>query len=74
VHINVTETNISKVKVGTKAEIKVQSINAVGEGTVASIAPACDAKTGMFPVEILVKNADGKLKPGMMTDVNLLDV
>jgi multidrug resistance efflux pump len=71
VHINVTETNISKVKIGTKAEIKVQAINSVGEGTVVNIAPACDAKTGTFPVEILIENADGKLKPGMMTDVKL---
>jgi multidrug resistance efflux pump len=72
VHISVTETNISEVKIGTKAEIKVQAIDAVSEGTVVSIAPACDAKTGMFPVEILIENADGKLKPGMMTDVKLL--
>ncbi|MFZ3130255.1 MAG: efflux RND transporter periplasmic adaptor subunit [Desulfosporosinus sp.] len=74
VFINVTETNIFKVKIGTKAEIKVQAIGAVSEGTVVSIATACDEKTGMFPVEILVKNADGRLRPGMMTDVKLLDV
>ncbi|ODA39031.1 efflux RND transporter periplasmic adaptor subunit [Desulfosporosinus sp. BG] len=71
VHINVTEANISKVKIGTKAEIKAQAIDVVDHGSVASIAPACDPKTGLFPVEILVKNADGKLKPGMMTDVTL---
>lgn len=72
VRINVTETNVSKVKIGMKAEIKVQAIDAVCEGTVTNIAPACDAKTGMFPVEIIVENADGKLKPGMMADVKLL--
>ncbi len=71
VHINVTETYISKVKIGTKADINIQAIGAVAQGTVVSIAPASDPKTGMFPVEILVKNTDGKLKPGMMADVKL---
>jgi multidrug resistance efflux pump len=71
VHINVTEANISKVKIGTKAEIKAQAIQAVGQGSVVSIAPASDPKTGLFAVEILVNNSDGKLKPGMMTDVTL---
>jgi multidrug resistance efflux pump len=71
VHINVTEANIAKVKIGTKAEIKAQAIEAVSQGSVVSIAPGCDPKTGLFPVEILVNNADGKLKPGMMTDVKL---
>jgi multidrug resistance efflux pump len=74
VRINVTETNVSKVKIGMKAEIKVQAIDAVCEGIVTNIAPVCDAKTGMFPVEILVDNPDGKFKPGMMTNVKLLDV
>ena len=74
VHINVTETNISKVKIGTEAEIRVQAIDAVSKGTVVSIAPISDTKTGMFPVEILIKNADGKLKAGMMADIKLLDV
>jgi len=73
VHINVTETNISKVKIGAEAEIRVQAIDVARKGTVVSIAPACDIKTGMFPVEILVNNTDSKLKPGMMTDVKLLD-
>ncbi|HWQ89616.1 MAG TPA: efflux RND transporter periplasmic adaptor subunit [Desulfitobacteriaceae bacterium] len=73
VRINVTETNISAVKIGTEAEITVPAINAVSKGTVVSIAPASDAKTGMFPVEILVNNADGKLKSGMVTDI-ILDV
>lgn len=72
VHINVTESNISKVKIGTEAEIKVQATGAAGKGTVTSIAPAGDAKTGMFAVEISVNNADGKFKPGMVTDVKLL--
>jgi len=72
VHINVTETNISRVKIGTEAEIKVQATGAAGRGTVTSIAPAGDAKTGMFAVEISVNNSDGKFKPGMVTDVKLL--
>lgn len=71
VHINIAETNISKVKIGANAEVKVQAINAVCNGAVVSIAPASDPKTGMFSVEILVNNADGKLKAGMITNVKL---
>ena len=52
-------------------EIKAQAIDVVSQGSVVSIAPACDPKTGLFPVEILINNTDGKLKPGMMTDVTL---
>jgi len=73
VPIKVTETHIATVHIGTKAEIKVQAMNLIRTGTVQSIAPASDAKTGMFPVEILVDNADGRLKPGMITDVKLLN-
>ena len=71
VRINVTETNIAKVKIGMNAEVNVQAINAKIIGAVSSVAPASDAKTGTFPVEILVNNADGKIKPGMMADVSL---
>lgn len=71
-HVNVTETNISRVKIGTKAQIKVPAINAAAEGAVVNIAPASDPQTGMFPVEIRVSNPGGKFKPGMITDVKLL--
>lgn len=71
VRIKVTETNISTVKIGTKAEIRVQAVDAAGKGTVVSVAPASDPKTGTFLVEILVNNADGKLKSGMIADVKL---
>ncbi|WP_418791840.1 efflux RND transporter periplasmic adaptor subunit [Phosphitispora sp. TUW77] len=72
VRIDVTETNISKVKIGMAAEIRVQAIDMVTKGTVVRMAPACDEKTGMFPVEIEVDNADGKLKSGMITDIKLV--
>lgn len=71
VRIYVTETAVSEVKTGTKAEIKVPAIDSVSEGTVVNIAPACDAKTGLFPVEILIDNSAGELKPGMMANVKL---
>lgn len=72
VHINVTETNISRVKIGTKVQIDVQAINASAEGKVVSIAPASDSETGMFPVEIRFDNAKGIFKPGMAANVKLL--
>ncbi|WP_019850090.1 efflux RND transporter periplasmic adaptor subunit [Desulfitobacterium sp. PCE1] len=72
VSINVTETNISQIKVGSAAEVKVQAINAAAQGKVVNIAPASDAKTGMFQIEILLENPDSLLKAGMICDVELM--
>ena len=71
VHINVTEAAIGSIKAGDRAAVIVQSIPVKTTGTILSVAPACDAKTGLFPVEIRIDNTDGQLKPGMMADVDL---
>ena len=71
VHINVTEAAIGSIKAGDRAAVTVQSIPVQTTGTILSVAPACDAKTGLFPVEIRIDNTDGQLKPGMMADVDL---
>ncbi|MDD2457673.1 MAG: efflux RND transporter periplasmic adaptor subunit [Eubacteriales bacterium] len=71
VHVNITETELGLVKIGNKANIAVQSIGVQTSGTVTYIAPACDAKTGLFPVEIRISNTNGQLRVGMMADVKL---
>ncbi|NCB42648.1 MAG: efflux RND transporter periplasmic adaptor subunit [Clostridia bacterium] len=71
ININVTESKIANVEIGAKAEVSVQAIGATYQGIVENIAPASDAQTGMFPVQIRVDNEDGKIKPGMMADVTL---
>jgi len=71
IRINVSESNISKIKIGDEAEVKVQAIGLVTKGKVINIAPAGDPTTGMFPVKIQVDNPDGTLKVGMIADVTL---
>lgn len=69
--IDVSETNISRIKAGDEAEITIQSIGAVLKGKVSRVAPACNPATGMFRVEIEAENPEGVLKAGMAADVKL---
>jgi RND family efflux transporter MFP subunit len=71
VRIQVTESAIAGIRLGDSAQVQVQAANVTLKGTIDSIAPACDAKTGLFPVEILIQNTDGVIKPGMKADVTL---
>jgi len=69
--IDVSETNITRVKAGDEAEITVQAIGSVFQGKVARVAPACNPATGMFRVEIEADNPEGLLKAGMAADVKI---
>lgn len=55
------------------AEVRVQVGAAVGErrGRVAFIHPAADLQTRAFEVEVEVANADGRLLPGMIAQVEV---
>lgn len=46
-----------KVKIGVDGEKEL-------DGTVDSVSPAADARTGFYNVKILLKNSDGAIKPG----------
>lgn len=70
VRINVTESDITRIRLGDTAQVRIQAVNATLAGQVDSIAPVCDAKTGLFPVEITLGNPDGQIKPGMKADVS----
>ncbi len=72
--INITESDISFVKVGTDAEVKIKSANGsdkvVGKITMAN--PVKDAKTGLYKVHIEIPNKDGKIKVGMIAEISLV--
>ena len=64
--INVSETYFSKVTVGMPVAIELDAYP--GEefmGEVEIVYPSMDQNTHTFPVEILVKNEDQKVRPGM---------
>ena len=73
VKINVTETDIPYIKVGTPAQISVKSAS-IGpvEGAVSAAEQAKNDQTGLFGVKISIPNEDGKIKAGMFADINLV--
>ena len=71
--INVTETNINDITVGMSAKISVPSTGLSYDGTISTISPSADQKTGMFDVKVVINNSDNNLKLGMVTNVTLVD-
>lgn len=71
--IKVTETNINDIAVGMAAKISVPSTGLSYDGTISTIDPSADPKTGTYDVKVTVTNSDDKLKLGMVTNVNLIN-
>ncbi len=73
IEINVTESVIPLISVGTKATINVSSaeLNDL-EGTVTIVNPVKNAQTGLYTVKISLPNADGTLKEGMIANLTLI--
>lgn len=71
--IKVTETNINDITVGMSAKISVPSTGLSYDGTISTISPSADQKTGMFDVQVAVNNLDDNLKLGMVTNVTLVN-
>ena len=69
----ISEEDISKVKIGMEAKINVGAFqNTVFYGEVKRISPVIDPKTRTVKVIIVVNNSDLKLKPGMFSKVNII--
>ncbi len=69
--IKVTETNINDIYIGMAAKISVPSTGLSYDGTISTISPSADQKTGMFDVQVDVNNSDNNLKLGMVTNITL---
>lgn len=64
--INVTESELPKVKKGMSANIKFDTYGEEEfQGTITTVMPTVDAASRTFGVEITLANADGKILPGM---------
>lgn len=72
VEINITESDIPLVAVGTETKISVKSVGAeVFSGTVSMVNPTKDQRTGLYKVHIEIPNSENKIKVGMVADVTL---
>lgn len=70
--INITESDIPFVTVGTTAEVTVKSSETEKfVGTVSMVNPTKNAQTGLYKVHIAIPNSDGKIKVGMIADVTI---
>lgn len=70
--INVTESELSKVKRGMPALVTFDTYgDETFNGTVSLISPTVDSASRTFSVEITLANADGKILPGMFGRVEL---
>lgn len=71
--IKVTETNINDIYIGMAAKISVPSTGLSYDGTISTISPSADQKTGMFDVQVDINGYDDNLKLGMITNVTLVN-
>jgi RND family efflux transporter MFP subunit len=72
VETNITESKINKLKEGQKVDVIVSAVSKKPlKGTISSISPAVDSKSGAFPMKIKISNPGHKLKPGMFAEIKL---
>ncbi len=71
-HVGVSESDYTKVKLGNEVEITVDALpGRTFTGKINKIYPTMDALTHTFVTEILVRNADRVLRPGMFARVKV---
>ena len=72
VEINVTDSIIPSIYVGTKASISVSSANLKNiDGYVTMIDPIKDEMTGLYKVKVSIDNSENSANVGMVADVKL---
>lgn len=70
VEVGVSEQVLNTIKVGDPVSVLMTAVSAEPlTGTVSTISPAA-GQTGMYTVKIEMKNADGRIKAGMMAEVS----
>jgi multidrug efflux pump subunit AcrA (membrane-fusion protein) len=70
---DVSEQYMSRIKVGTLANIELASLNKNIQGRVARLSNSINPNNRTFSLEIPISNADNQIKPNMSAKVNLID-
>lgn len=74
VKANLSEADITKVKVGTAVKVNVQSTGNTIEAKVTAVSPVMDSSLKAYPIEITIPNADNSLKSDMVVNVTFPNV
>ena len=70
--VNVSEPNFPKVKKGMPVKVKLDVYeNEEFEGKVSLVYPTIDPATHTFPVEVILANANQRVRPGMFARVTM---
>ena len=69
--IGVPDSVSTLLKTGDTAEVEVTSLGIRAHGTITRIAPAADATSRVFDIEVSVPNPDGRIKAGVAATVLL---
>ncbi|NPV29905.1 MAG: efflux RND transporter periplasmic adaptor subunit [Firmicutes bacterium] len=72
VEVSVTEAEVNRLRPGQEVPVTVAAVSEKPlTGRIASLAPAADPRSKMFPVKITLSNPGHRLKPGMFAEVSL---
>jgi len=71
VKVNVSENAINFVKTGSEVPVNISVLNKTVSGSVVSVSPQNDPSTRAFPVEIVLDNKEGEIRPGMVASLKL---
>lgn len=70
VEVGVSEQVLNTIKIGDEVSVLMTAVSETPlKGTVATISPAA-GQTGMYTIKVELNNKDGKIKSGMMAEVN----
>lgn len=69
VKANLSEADVTKVKVGAVVKVNVQSTGKTIDANVTAISPVMDSQLKAYPVEITIPNASNELKSDMVVNV-----
>ncbi|BAH44189.1 putative efflux system [Brevibacillus brevis NBRC 100599] len=74
VKANLSEADITKVKVGTTVKVNVQSTGKTIDAKVTAMSPIMDSQLKAYPVEITIPNPSNELKSDMVVNVTFPSV
>jgi HlyD family secretion protein len=69
VKANLSEADITSVKVGTSVKVNVQSTGKTLDAKVSAVSPVMDSQLKAYPIEITIPNPSNELKSDMVVNV-----